>query len=262
MGLVRLVVLRPRDKWEETRRVCAERGVEPVLVPLLTVRGGESKALDAFLDAVLKGRADWVVFTGASGVQAVLDHAAERAKDRSLVTALERARVAAIGDRTERALGAAGVRAALVPDRTDSGGLLSALIEAGVEGAHVELPRSDRGTDVLREGLEKAGAATVHEFAAYSLGVAEDARVLTDALEMLQSGEAEGILFTSALTVETFFQLAEDLDFGPADLKGTVVGAMGHPTAKALRAFGVEPGVVPDRADLGLLLDGVVERLG
>lgn len=261
MSPVRLVILRPPDKWDETRRVCAERGVEPVLVPLLHLREGRSTDLEAFSEALREDRAGWVVFTGASGVQAVLDHAAERGLDRSLVTALNRTRVAAIGPRTERALANAGVGVALVPDRTDSQGLVDALVEAGVDGVHVELPRSDRGSDVLREGLQEAGA-TVHEFAAYTLTVAEDESVLADAVRQLREGEAAAIAFTSALTAATFFDLAHRLDFGPEDLKEVVVAAMGEPTAKALRAQGIDPDVVPDRADLGLLVEGVQEKVG
>lgn len=257
---MRLVILRPPGKWDETRRACAKRGIEPVLVPLLHIREGYSTDLDDFAGALREDRAGWVVFTGASGVQAVLDHAAERGLDRSLVTGLNRTKVAAIGPRTERALANAGVEVALVPDRTDSRGLVDALVESGVDGAHVELPRSDRGSDVLREGLEDAGA-TVHEFAAYTLTVAEDESVLADAVRQLREGEAAGILFTSALTAATFFDLAHRLEFGPEDLKEVVVGAMGEPSAKALRAQGIEPDVVPGEASLGLLLDAVRDRI-
>lgn len=259
---MRLIVLRPPRKWEETREICGRKGVEPVLVPLLHVAEGESTELSGFLEAVLDHRADWVVFTGATGVQAVLDHAAARGRDRSLVTALDRGNVAAIGARTEQALAAAGIRGAVVPDRTDSHGLVEALTEAGVEGAHVEIPRSDRGSGVLREGLEQAGAETIHEFAAYTLTTAEEEDVLGDAVTMLRAGEIDGVLFTSALTAETFFELGADLDVTAADLKDVVVGAMGEPTAKALRAMGVEPDAIPRQARLEDLIDAVKEKAG
>lgn len=259
---MRFVILRPPEKWEETRQICGRKGVEPVLVPLLHITEGESGELSSFVDAVLDGRADWVVFTGATGVQAVLDHAAAKGKDRSLVTAINQGEVAAIGPRTEQALAAAGVWVTLVPERTDSRGLVEALAAAGVEGAHVEIPRSDRGSEVLREGLAEAGAASIHEFAAYTLTTAEDGDVLADAVTMIREGEVDGILFTSALTATTFFELGGELDVTGADLKDVVVGAMGEPTAKALRAHGVEPDATPDRARLGDLIDAVGEKAG
>lgn len=259
---MRLVILRPPEKWEETREICGRKGVEPVLVPLLHISQGESGELSSFVDAVLEGRADWVVFTGATGVQAVLDHAASQGKDRSLVTAINRVEVAAIGPRTEQALAAAGVRVTLVPDRTDSQGLVDALTDAGIRDAHIEIPRSDRGSEVLREGLTGAGAASVHEFPAYTLTTAEDEDVLADAVTMIRQGEVDGIVFTSALTAATFFELGSELDVTAADLKDVVVGAMGEPTAKALRAHGVEPDAVPDQARLGDLIDAVEEKAG
>src|SRR6202012_5196273 len=93
---------------------------------------------------------DWVVFSSANAVEAVL----QRLPD---VRALGPARIAAIGPGTAAALLAARLVADLVPKRSVAEGLLEEFPARGPAGGRVLLPHAVDGRPVLPDGLTSAG---------------------------------------------------------------------------------------------------------
>lgn len=166
--------------------------------------------------------------------------------------------VCAIGDRTARALREAGYDADLVPEEFSSTGLVRAL--AGrVAGARVEVARSDHGSPVLTEGLNDAGAY-VHETVLYELVRPPGSGV---SAERAASGELEGALFTSSLTVSHFLDAAAERGLREAAIDGlstATVGAIGEPTRETAEREGITVDVVPEVADFETLACAVVER--
>jgi len=168
-------------------------------------------------------------------------------------------RLCAIGEPTADALAAAGYEVDLVPSTFTSAGLVESL-ESEVDGARVEVARSDHGSDVLLDGLEQAGAY-VHETVLYRLIRPEGAGHSTEATA---AGEVDGLLFTSSLTVEHFLAAAAERDLERevrTGLDDAVVGAIGPPTRETAEGHGVEVDVVPERAAFEALAQSVVERL-
>lgn len=103
-----------------------------------------------------------------------------------------------------------------------------------VGGRTVELARSAHGSDELIRGLEAAGAV-VHETHLYRLERPSGAgRSVSRAID----GQLDGVLFTSPKTVSHFFEIGNDQDDIAAlhrGLEEAVVGAIGTPTARAVR---------------------------
>jgi uroporphyrinogen-III synthase len=236
---VRAAVFRPDDeRLADAVELLASLGAEPVADPMLAVEPTGARP---------RADADYVVLTSTTGADLV-GTAGWVPGD---------ATVCAIGPTTAEGLREQGYAVDLVPEEYTSAGLVAALGER-VEGARVEVARSDHGSAVLLDGLVDAGAY-VHETVLYELvrpaGSGRSAELAAD-------GELDAAAFTSSLTVEHFLEAAAERDVRAAAVDGlaeAVVGAIGAPTAETAREAGLEVDVVPAEADFELLATEVVE---
>jgi uroporphyrinogen III methyltransferase/synthase len=130
-----------------------ELGAEPVLLPTLEIEPPESwDAVDAALRRI--GEFDWLVFTSANGVRALLGRLWESGGD---ARRLGRARLAAIGPATAAALHEFQLRADVMPE-TYRAEHLGETLRPLVAGQRVLWARANRVRDVLRNELTSAGA--------------------------------------------------------------------------------------------------------
>ncbi len=224
-----VAVFRPADdRLAAARRVLSDLEADPLADPMLAVDP---------TDAVPRTDADVTVFTSKTGVELAAE-AGWRPPEGTTV--------AAIGESTAAALRAAGVDVDAVPAEYSSSGLVDRL-RAAVDGARVEVARSDHGSDVLLDGLEAAGAYC-HETVLYRLTRPEGAGASVAAAA---AGDLDAALFTSSLTVEHFLDLAAERgerDAVAAGLADAVVGAIGSPTKETAAAAGLTVDVVPETA--------------
>ncbi|MBO4247915.1 uroporphyrinogen-III synthase [Halomicrobium sp. IBSBa] len=234
-----VAVFRPDD--ERTTRAVAlleSLGADPVPDPMLAVEA---------TGATPRSDADYVVLTSKTGVEL----ATEAGWDPGDAT------VCAIGRPTADVLEDAGYAVDLVPEEYSSTGLVAAL-EDDVDGARVEVARSDHGSAVLTDGLEAAGAY-VHETVLYRLVRPEGSGAST---ERAAAGDLDAALFTSSLTVRHFLAAADERGLRGEAIEGlndAVVGAIGEPTRETATDAGIDVDVVPDTADFETLATTAVE---
>lgn len=165
----------------------------------------------------------------------------------------------AIGDATANALETEGYAVDEVPAEFTSTGMVDHLADE-IDGARVEVARSDHGSVVLLDGLESAGAY-VHETILYRLVRPEGAGV---SAERAADGTLDAVLFTSSLTVEHFLAAASDCGIEDATRTGldeAVVGVIGEPTGETAEELGLDVDVVPGEADFEALARAVVEEM-
>ena len=238
----RVAVFRPADERLDAAVSTLESlDVEAIADPMLAVEPtGAAPRTDA----------DVVVLTSKTGAELLPD-----GWDPGDAT------VCAIGDPTADALEAAGVAVDLVPGTFSSTGLVDALAARNdVDGARVEVARSDHGSPVLLDGLDDVGAYH-HETVLYRLVRPAGSG---DSTEVAAAGDLDGALFTSSLTVEHFLDAAAERDVAgeaAAGLEAAVVGAIGEPTRETAEARGIPVDVVPDEATFEALARAAVERL-
>jgi uroporphyrinogen-III synthase len=238
----RVATFRPADdRLVEAVETLENLGADPVADPMLAVEStGASPREDA----------DYAILTSKTGAEL----AAEGEWRPGSTT------VCAIGGSTAEALREVGYPVDVVPAEFSSRGLVDRL-GGDVEGARVEVARSDHGSAVLPEGLEAAGAY-VHETVLYRLTRPDGAG---DSAELAADGAIDAALFTSSLTVENFLQAAAERGVRAGALSGladAVVGAIGRPTAETASEAGIEVDVVPADADFERLARRAVTALG
>jgi uroporphyrinogen-III synthase len=204
-----------------------------------------ARALDGSLRRIAAGEFDWVVFTSRSGVEALLG----RLPALGLTVEAVKARVAAVGEGTARALRERGVEPALVP-RTFTTDALSRAMPSG--SGKVLLARADVAPDGLEAALARKGW-TALRVDAYRTRPADSLPPGAD--RALREGRVDAVTFTSASTVQGFAGVAsEALKAAPRRPKIVCIGPV---TARAARAFGL----TVDAVARPHTIDGVVAAL-
>ncbi|MBF6590658.1 MAG: uroporphyrinogen-III synthase [Ktedonobacterales bacterium] len=247
-----IAITRPPEQAGALARALEALGARVTTLPAITIAPAvETTALDAALGEL--ATYDWVVFTSVNGVQAF---------DERLVAcglgweARGRARVAAIGPATARALAARGAAADVVPAEYVAEALAEAL--GNVAGQRILLPRADIARETLARELTVRGAE-VNEIAAYRTIT----RPIPPELLARVAGEerADAITFTSSSTVRGLLESLAAAGRAPeVALGGIALAAIGPITAATLREHGLEPAIVAEEYTVSGLVRALVEH--
>ncbi len=257
-----IALMRPEPTLAESVQKAEELGFSVVAAPMLELRPLGGGRFEEFLGALSRGDVDYAVFTSSNGVDFALSFADEKGRKEALLAGLGNTDVVAIGPATARALGRLGVKVLHVPHDYSSRGLIKLFSALGPAGKRIFLLRSARGSAELVPGLEALGAQVV-DVHLYTAAAPEDLGLATELVRRAARGEIDVYCFTSTMTVENFFSLARRLDVldeVTESLRKAKVAAIGEPTLNALRAHGVEAGIVPREQTFESLLDEVVAR--
>jgi uroporphyrinogen III methyltransferase / synthase len=233
----RIVVTRARAQASGFLERLRDMGADAVEVPVIAVEpAAEQRDLDAALDRLAQphpgGR--WAVFTSANAVDlvwAAIERSARDARDMAGV------RLVAIGPETAAALARHGLRADMVPAEYVAEAVADAMLAAGVDGAHVWLPRAAMARDVLPDRLRDAGAE-VDVLPLYRTILPADAAATLHAA--LDQHPVDAVTFTSSSTVHHFLRALDGRPFPP----GAIAACIGPITARTAEEAGLPVGVV------------------
>ncbi len=238
-----IAIMRPANYLAESVKLANSMGFETIIAPMIDVADKTDANFKGFVERVMNGEADYVIFTSTNGVEFTLIKLNE---PEEFIEQLNKTRVVAIGPRTKNALLESGIHVSLMPDSYSSEGLVEHLKE--IKGAVIEIARSSHGAPLLVEGLREKGAI-VHETQVYQIISPRDERHAS-LMKRVLAGEVDVFAFTSSMMVRNFMALAEEI--GVKDeiirvLNKKIVAAIGKPTAKTLSEFGVKIKVIPER---------------
>lgn len=249
LGGRRVVVTRADEQADELSSRLEAMGAVPVRCP--TIRIGPPSSYEA-MDAALReiDGYDWVVFTSANGVRAVLDRLEEIGVASARVGA---ARMAAVGRVTAGVLADHGIAVAFVPDIEGSRSLAAALPD--VTDRRVLVAQGDKVDPILVNVLRGRGARRVDAVTAYRTIPTPPSG---PALRELRSG-VDAITFTSPSTVAGFILLGPEWR---ELVRGVIVASIGPTTTAAARACGLEVHAEASERTMGALIDALASGLG
>ena len=240
------MVTRPAPQAGPLVELLESRGATVLRAPTIELTEAAAGPLVRAAGELASGLFEWALFTSRNAVEAVFRRVEGEGRQRPRV----RARVAAIGEATARALRDRGVEPNLVPDSYTTSAL-SAAMPKGT--GRVLLARAD----IAPEGLEGALAGkgwTPVRVDAYSTRF--PATMPAAARRALEGGQVDVVTFTSASTVEGFARLA-------GEARGAKVVCIGPVTALAAEAAGLHVDAVAHPHTIeGLVsaVDGAVGR--
>ena len=245
----RIMVTRTRNRAGGLSARLSELGAYPIEIPTIAIRPLEDFAeLDSCLRSL--SEFDWIAFTSANAVRAVCDRIVETGGD---MRALYGIGVAVIGQATFSELLKRGVKADLVPDSAASAGLASALVERGIGGSRILLPRTDIATTELPELLRSTGAI-VREVDAYRTLIPTDSK---DAARGAIGAGVDAVTFTSSSTVRNLVRLLDD---DISALSDTIIACIGPVTAATAGRYGLKVDIVAKVAAVDRLAGALAEH--
>jgi uroporphyrinogen-III synthase len=227
----RIVITRGALQSSELFEKLSDSGAIPILLPLISFAAPEDYA--PFDAALLQwARFDWVMFTSAYAVQAVVGRAARLGRK---LTNSELPHIAVVGPATRDKAQNIGFRVEHTA-QTHIGTALAQELRDRVAGKRVLLPRSDRANPDLPSALQAFGAQ-VTEVVAYR--TLRPTHADQEKLARVARGEADAILFFSPSAVQNFVELSGRKQL-VALQHHVAMTAIGPVTAAALRDAGVQ----------------------
>jgi len=251
----RVLVTRTRGQAGSLAALLAECGAEVIECPAIRLVDPPSFApIDAAIARL--ETYDWVVLTSVNGVDRLMARLEHGGRD---ARALHRARIAAIGPETARALARHHIRADLVPDDFRAEGLLDALGDESVAGKRVLLPRAAGARAILPERLRAAGAE-VDEVVTYRAETPDESVALLR--RSLAEAPIDVLTFTSSSTVTGFVSLLERAfsGAGRTRIEGATIACIGPITAATAAEQGMRVDVMPGRYTIPALVEALVEH--
>jgi uroporphyrinogen III methyltransferase/synthase len=244
----RVLVTRPAHQAEGMARKLEHLGAVVARLPVVEIREpADPGPVDRALAELRAGAWDWLVFTSANGVHALLRRLDATGRD---LRDLGRVKLAAIGPKTAAALREYRLRADVVPAATFSSEGLSAALAPHVAGRRVLLARADRGRAVLRDDL--ARVAAVEQVAVYAqVDVATPDPPVLDALRrgeiryvtLPSPGIARGVIGGFDETIRGRVERGEIRLVAISPITGDAIRALGLPVAAEATTY-TEDGLI------------------
>lgn len=239
-----VLVTRPEHQAASLAELFTQQGADVKFQPAIQIQNlRDWSEVDRTLAAL--DQFDWLVFSSANGVRALLDRITTIGRDLRVLGGIH---LAAIGPGTSACLRDYRLNVDLQPDRFQAEDLADSLA-ADADGKRFLLARASRGREVLAEQLRQAGG-DVHQVVVYdSIDVDRPSPEITADLE---AGRIDWITVTSSAIARSL-----DLLFGSLLMKTRLV-SISPITTQTLRELGHEPTAEAEEATMPKLVEAVV----
>lgn len=244
----RVLVTRPPHQAAGMIRKLEHLGAVVSRLPAVEIRDvADFAPVDRALGQIQRGEWDWLVFTSANGVHALLRRLDAIGRD---LRDLGRIKLATIGPKTAAALREYRLRADVVPDVTFSSEGLAEALKPHVAGQRVLLARANRGRELLRDQL--AQVSTVEQVTVYDqVDVTAPTEAVLDALRrgeiryvtLPSSNIARGVLAAFDDTIKGRVERGEIRLVAISPETGNAIRALGYPVAAEATTF-TEDGLI------------------
>jgi len=250
---LRIAVTRPKERAGALLKLLRDAGAEAVNLPVIKTQARECPEFSSTI-AELCDKKGVAVFTSSFGVEVFFDNLSKAKIDIRVLSGVE---FAAIGQATNGALNARGIRTDLMPEHYSIESLTELLLNKVPEGRELFLFRSAIGSKKINAALEKSGLV-VHDIALYdTVPIKTHPVFYMDAEKQNQLlSSFDMFIFCSRSTVESFIET-----FGIAQLKKSKVISIGEDTRSALQKHEV-PSAAAKNATVEELFRTVVEGAG
>jgi uroporphyrinogen-III synthase len=268
----------------ELARIVENLGGRPYIAPTIGIEADlENPKEDVlkFLDHVIAGNVDYVVFMTGPGIFSLLSIATKLGLEDKLIHSLSNATIIARSIKPKMVLKKYGVEVNLIPEENTAQGVLRLLLAKGVVGKKIAILWHGDYPDQLRDTLYKARVLTVIEASTYrysvdlkkegasileSMGydyVAPNERRVVQLIDKIIAGKINSITFTSPPSVHDLFKIAE-VNNKSQELKSSLnanvlVVAVGPSTKNAIEEHCITVHVMPRIFKMGSMIKALDE---
>ena len=246
-----VAITRPKDRAKKACEIVEKLGGEAVLAPTLDLKPVNTQSLKNLV--ANKDELDWIVFTSPTTIVSLNKFYPD------FLESLE-CKIAVIGNKTGKLVEKQGLTVDLMPDEFTAEGLIEEFKKNGITDKTIGIPRTASARPVLPEELEKLGN-TVILAEAYKSLFPMDEKAVEELIQKIENKEIDAITFTSPLTVENFFTIADDKQ-KIAELlnENLLVVSIGPITARVLDKYEVK-NIYPDTYTVPDMMELLFETL-
>jgi uroporphyrinogen-III synthase len=249
-----IAIIGPPERWTPH---CRSRKLLANLIcvsPLRTVPKDDA-SFSLFLIDLFSGKYDVLVATCSTAIDSMVTMAKSRNMLDRLKEATTKVELIAIGERTSAAAKRNGLKVCSEASEPTTGALLELINARSVHGT-VALLRSDQGSPVLADGLERSGWK-VEDVPVYSV-LLDESEDMASLLDRIEGGSVDALVFPTPAHVQAFMVQLQGR-CGEDDVLSLVLGlqvaAMGPETKECLEGYGVKVVLVPSKATPERMLD-------
>jgi len=252
--MAKIALIRPEKQLEESKKLAESYGYDTIATPLVSIVPVDDPNWDNFMRDLKADNVDYIIITSVNGV----DRCVELGLSADLI---RHAQVVAIGPTTKKALLKKRIHVDLIPDDYSSSGILTLMKDA--LNKNVWMLRSAHGSELLRQGLRVSGA-NVREVVLYTL-VELCGEKQKHFINAIVKGDVSAVLFTSSVTVKSFFECSEALGVERLlldSLRRCLIASIGKPTTETLERYEIRVDIMPSKAtyvDLVAAVDKVLK---
>lgn len=231
-----VAITRPQDRAKKACEIVEKLGGVPVLAPTLDLKPVNTESLRKLVER--KDELDWIIFTSPTTIVSLNKFYPDFIKTLDC-------KLAVIGNKTGKLAEKQGLTVDLIPEDFTAEGLIEEFEKREITNQTIGIPRTASARPVLPESLEKLGNKVILAEAYKSLFPMDDAKV-KELIIKIKNKEIDAITFTSPLTVENFFTIAEDKQKIAKLLNENLLTvSIGPITAKVLDKYNVDH-IYPD----------------
>ena len=246
-----IAITRPIDRAQKACEIVEELGGEAFLAPTLDLEPVNTESLKELV--ARKDELDWIVFTSPTTIVSLNKFYPGFIENLNC-------KLAVIGNKTGKLAEKQGVEVDLMPDDFTAEGLVEEFAKKEITNKTIGIPRTASARSTLPEGLEELGNTVILAEAYKSLFPMDDEKV-KELISKIENKEIDAITFTSPLTVENFFKIADDKEKLAKLLNDNLLTvSIGPITAKVLDKYGITY-IYPDTYTVPDMMELLFEKL-
>jgi uroporphyrinogen-III synthase len=260
---LRVISFESRHSEEMARLIRNQKG-EPFVAPSMREASIESnEAAFQFAERLFAGEFQMMILLTGVGVRALDKVLASRYRPERFAEALRQITVVARGPKPAAALRQMNVPITFIaPEPNTWREVLDVTRERPEK--RIAVQEYGRSNPELLEALRARGAE-VTPVQVYQWQLPEDTAPLREAAQRIANGEADVVMFTTAIQVAHLFRIAGEAGLERRlrqRLEKTVVASIGPTTGEMIEEYGLEPDIVPTRPKMGFLVKETAEQAG
>ncbi len=250
----RIMVTRTRNQASSLISELEEQGADCLECSTINIQPLKSyDQLDGELERLSEYH--WILFTSINGVKYFFERLHAKGMD---ARDLKGPDFGCVGKATAELLFHYGISADLIPATFTGEGLAKSLLDLGVEGRNILIPRAKEGREFLPETLRGAGAQVVVVPVYQNIPEESQAAMIRD---RLSQNTIDMLTFTSSSTVNNFISLLgiENSEELQLLLHGVRIAVIGPVTAKTVVDNGLAVDVEAREHTIPGLVNAIVE---
>jgi len=185
-------------------------GGRTIALPTIDIVPKDPNVVQEFLNTVNEKMHDYCAFMSSQAVNVLFDHASIMNTTEQVISALNSRTVVAVGPKTKQTLIERGVDVQIVPQTYSSKGLVELFAKGNIVNKRIIIPRSEMSNEFIVKALSDLGM-TVDELFLYSVRTSKPNSIWNSFALLLEQQKIDGIIFTSASAVRSFFEIVQKI---------------------------------------------------